>query len=91
MVPATVYKCGIVNMSSNFFLSCLSSNFLNGLHFIISISDAIRYEGIVRPIRELSELINLKNSSLGGEGAYFLGTGEKDVTCTIAGHHHHNP
>jgi hypothetical protein len=51
---------GIDTISSNTFLSLLSNAFLNDLHFRISISDAIRYEGIVRPIHR-GQLFNLRS------------------------------
>jgi hypothetical protein len=53
IVPAVLYNRVIDNISSNFFLSCLSNNFLDVLHFSISISDAIRYDGIVRPMNTM--------------------------------------
>ena len=60
VVPATVFECGIDNISSNTFLSCLSNNFLNGLHFHLSISDAILNEGIVRPMNTVGNYSILK-------------------------------
>ena len=54
---AELYKWAIENISSNFFLSDLSNEFLNGFHSVSSITLAIRNDGIVLPIGGISHFL----------------------------------
>jgi hypothetical protein len=67
-VLAALYNRGIDNISSNIFLSCLSSIFLNGFHLHTSISDAILNEGTVSTHEHYGKLFNLKSRIPSQEG-----------------------